>query len=69
MLNQKLGLPIKKLGIYNGGKSIKLSYDMRDSDKLLNYMYYRSFPIGLDRKAKFISCMPDYQEHALTRSR
>ncbi len=63
VLQSEIGLPIKKLGIYNNGSSLKLGYGMKDSDTLLRYMYYDNFPIGLKRKADFISKIPIYQRH------
>ena len=63
ILNKKLNLSLKKLGVFNNGGSLKLGYGMRDSDALLRYMYYDKFPIGLERKAIFVSRIPDYQRH------
>lgn len=64
ILNAELGLSLKTLGVFNNGRSLKLGYGMRDSDALLNYMYYDKFPIGLERKAKFVGRIPIYQRHA-----
>lgn len=55
ILSQDLGLIKKKLGFYNQGRSIKLGYGTKDTKKLLQYMYYPNFVIGLQRKAKFVS--------------
>ncbi len=63
VLQNEIGLPIKKLGIYNDGSSLKLGYGMKDSDTLLRYMYYDNFPIGLKRKADFVLKIPAYQIH------
>lgn len=63
ILNIKINLPIKKLGVFNNGGSLKLGYGMKDSDTLLNYMYYAKFPIGLKRKANFIYKILIYQKH------
>lgn len=63
VLQRELGLPIKKLGTYNNGSSLKLGYGMKDSDTLLHYMYYNNFAIGLKRKADFVSKIPIYQKH------
>lgn len=63
VLKQKLGLPAKKLGVFNNGGSFKLGYAMKDSDALLRYMYYDNFPIGLKRRADFVSKIPNYQKH------
>jgi hypothetical protein len=52
-LHNELGMAIKKLGVYNKGASLKLGYGMRDTHKLLNYMYYSGYETGLARKAKF----------------
>ena len=65
ILHDEIGLPLKKLGIYNNGSSLKLGYGMKDSDTLLRYMYYSNFPIGLKRKAIFVSKIPVYQKHFL----
>lgn len=65
VLHSEIGLPLKKLGVYNEGSSLKLGYGMKDSDTLLNYMYYKDFPIGLSRKAIFVSKIPSYQKHNL----
>ena len=63
VLNKEIGLPIKKLGVYDNSSSFKLGYGMKDSDTLLRYMYYAEFPIGLKRKASYISKIPEYQVH------
>ncbi|MDO8516119.1 MAG: LAGLIDADG family homing endonuclease [bacterium] len=63
VLQSNLGLPIKKLGVFNNGGSLKLGYGMKDSDTLLHYMYYDNFPIGLKRKADFVAKIPIYQKH------
>lgn len=65
ILNKELNLPLKKLGIFNAGASLRLGYGMKDSDTLLHYMYYNNFPIGLRRKAVFVSKIPKYQKHFL----
>ena len=62
-----INLPIKKLGAFNNGRSLKLGYGMRDSDALLRYMYYANLPIGLKRKAKFVFKIPVYQKHNFAR--
>ncbi len=62
-LKHELNLKYKKLGIYNRGNSLKLGYGMKDSETLLRYMYYKNFPIGLKRKANFVSKIPIYQIH------
>src|SRR3989344_3784934 len=63
VLHNEIGLPFKKLGVYNNGSSLKLGYGMKDSDALLRYMYYPDFPIGLKYKAAFVFRIPDYQKH------
>jgi len=63
ILNKKLDLSLKKLGIYNNGSSLKLGFGMKDSETLLRYMYYDNFPIGMKRKADFIAKIPEYQKH------
>lgn len=63
ILHEEVGLPYKKLGYFNDGRSIKLGYGMKDSDSLLRYMYYDKFNIGLDRKSKFVEKIPLYQKH------
>ena len=64
-LRHEIDLPLKKLGVFNNGASLKLGYGMKDSDTLLRYMYYYNFPIGLKRKAIFVSMIPKYQKHFL----
>lgn len=54
ILNTELDLVIKKLGVYNVGRSLKLGYGTKDTKKLLRFMYYPNFKIGLQRKAKFV---------------
>lgn len=67
VLNKEIGLSIKRVGIYSVGISLKLGYGMKDSDALLHYMYYKDFPIGLRRKADFLSRIPTYQKHNISR--
>ena len=55
ILNKKLGLIKKKICGYNDGRSLKLGYGTYDTIKLLNFMYYPNYPIGMERKAKFLS--------------
>ncbi|MFH0890800.1 MAG: LAGLIDADG family homing endonuclease, partial [Candidatus Liptonbacteria bacterium] len=54
MLNKKLGLTLKKIGVYNNGLSLKLGYATGDTEKLMNFMYYPGFKIGLQRKAVYV---------------
>lgn len=63
ILHAKLGLSTKQIGAYNNGSSLKLGYGMKDSDTLLHYLYYENYPIGLNRKALFVSKIPKYQKH------
>ena len=65
VLHDEINLPLKKLGVFNDGSSLKLGYGMKDSDTLLHYMYYPNFPIGLKRKAVFVNQVPKYQVHNL----
>jgi hypothetical protein len=65
ILDQEINLPIKVIGPYNGGLSLKLGYGTKDSDALLHYMYYDGFPIALARKATFVNQIPDYQRHEI----
>lgn len=53
VLYKKLALSIKNLGSYNRGGSLKLGYGTKDTKRLLNFIYYQGFPVGLQRKAKF----------------
>ncbi len=69
VLYKEIRLPLKRLGIYNQGSSLKLGYGMKDSDTLLRYMYYPNFPIGLRRKAVFVSKIPNYQKHFLYKTK
>lgn len=63
ILHAEIDLPLKELGVYNEGGSLKLGYGMGDSDILLHYMYYTGYPIGLKRKADFVHKFPNYQRH------
>lgn len=67
ILYREIGISMKTLGVFNNGSSLKLGYGMKDSDTLLNYMYYNQFPIGLKRKAKFVSKIPLYQKHFISK--
>jgi len=67
ILRDEINLPIQKLGVYNNGSSLKLGYGTRDSDTLLNYMYYEGYQIGLIRKAAFVFKIPKYQKHVMRR--
>lgn len=49
-----IGLVRKKVCPYNNGSSWKLGYGTYDTIELLKFMYYPNFPIGLERKAKFV---------------
>lgn len=53
VLYKEIGVTRKQLGIYNRGSSLKLGYGTKDTRKLLSFMYYKSFPLGLQRKARF----------------
>ena len=53
ILYKKLGLTLKKIGSYNQGRSLKLGYAMKDTRKLLAYLYYPNHSISLQRKARF----------------
>jgi intein/homing endonuclease len=54
VLNKKLGLVRKKICGYNNGRSLKLGYGTYDTLNLLNFMYYKNYPIGMARKARFL---------------
>ena len=54
VLANTLGFIKKKIGSYNKGASRKLGYGTKDTLKLLHFMYYPSYPIGLERKAAFL---------------
>lgn len=54
VLNKEIGLVKKQIGVYNQGNSLKLGYGTRDTERLLNFIYYPNFPIGLQRKAQFL---------------
>ncbi|MBI2042067.1 MAG: hypothetical protein HYT20_03585 [Candidatus Nealsonbacteria bacterium] len=53
ILANTLGFIKKKICSYNDGSSYKLGYGTYDTMKLLKFMYYPNFPIGLERKALF----------------
>jgi len=48
-----LGVSRKKICPFNEGASWKLGYATIDTVKLLRFMYYPNYPIGLKRKASF----------------
>lgn len=54
ILFDTLGLTKKKIGSFNDGRSRKLGYATYDTIKLLKFMYYPGYPIGLQRKANFL---------------
>ena len=54
ILNNRLGLTLKKIGVYNGGLSLKLGYATGDTEKLMKFMYYPKYKIGLQRKACYL---------------
>ncbi|MBI2054001.1 MAG: hypothetical protein HYT36_01545 [Candidatus Staskawiczbacteria bacterium] len=55
ILYKKLGLFKKKICGYNDGSSLKLGYGTYDTLKLLRFMYYTNYPVGMDRKAEFLN--------------
>lgn len=54
ILNKKLGLIKKRICGFNDDRSFKLGYGTYDTLKLLRFMYYPNYPIGMERKAKFL---------------
>ncbi len=54
VLNRNLGLLKKKICGFNNGRSFKLGYGTYDTIKLLRFMYYPNYPVGMERKAKFL---------------
>jgi len=54
ILNKKLGLIKKKICGFNNGRSFKLGYGTYDTLKLLRFMYYPNYLIGMAKKAKFL---------------
>lgn len=54
ILNKKLDLVKKKICGFNDGRSFKLGYGTYDTLKLLRFMYYPNYPVGMTRKAKFL---------------
>lgn len=55
ILHQKLNMKKKILGRYNDGHSWKLGYGIKDTRKLINFMYYPDCPIALQRKKNFLT--------------
>lgn len=55
ILIKEIGVAPKILGSYNDGRSLKLGYGTRDTLKLLRFMYYPGFSMGLGRKADFLN--------------
>ncbi len=55
ILLDTLGFIRKKICPYNEGASWKLGYGTRDTLELLRFMYYSNYPIGLERKAIFLT--------------
>lgn len=49
-----LGTLKRKICSYNKGVSWKLGYGTENTLKLLKFMYYDGYPIGLERKAVFL---------------
>lgn len=54
ILNNEIGLAVKVIGPYNNGGSLKLGYGTKDTRKLLSFMYYPDFTLGLKRKSDFL---------------
>lgn len=54
ILNKKLNLVKKKICGFNDGRSLKLGYGTYDTLKLLRFMYYPNYPVGMTRKARFL---------------
>ena len=63
ILYNELGLVKKKIGSFNNGSSRKLGYATYDTIKLLKFMYYPGYSIGLQRKANFLHS-PEAQSFA-----
>lgn len=53
VLYDQIGLRRKVIGKFNDGASLKLGHGEKETTKLLKYMYYPKFSIGLQRKARF----------------
>jgi intein/homing endonuclease len=53
ILVNTLGFIRKKICPFNKGASWKLGYGTYDTIKLLKFMYYPNYPVGLERKALF----------------
>jgi len=54
ILIDKIGASRKKICPFNERSSWKLGYATGDTIKLLKFMYYPNYPIGLERKAAFL---------------
>ena len=53
LLNEILDVSIKKIGVYNNGGSHKLGFSEQDTQKLLRFIHYPTYSLGLKRKAAF----------------
>lgn len=53
ILRKKISFKKKRLGVYDGGSSWKLGYGTKETIKLLKFIYYSNFSLGLQRKAVF----------------
>ena len=53
LLNEILDVSIKKIGVYNNGGSHKLGFSEQDTQKLLRFIYYPTYSLGLKRKAAY----------------
>lgn len=58
ILNNKLGVSIKKIGQY-GPHQFKLGYGQKDTYRLLTYLYYPNHIGSLDRKARYLDKFKD----------
>jgi len=59
VLMKQIGLGNKKICPFNEGGSWKFGYGTGETKKLLNFMYYPGYPIGLKRKAAFLEKVVD----------
>ena len=55
VLQRSIGLKKKVLGSFNDGHSLKLGYGIKETTRLLNFLYYTSCPIALARKMRFFN--------------
>jgi hypothetical protein len=54
ILYDEIGLAVKQIGLYNNGSSLKLGCGTKETRRLLSFIYYPNFTLGLKRKSDFL---------------